>query len=444
MEEKKKSLTSRIPAKVWLLISFLAAMAVWYALSVIPATSRAFPNIIVTAEGLLTMIERGAFWQDLSSSMISVFSGYALGFVIALPVAILMAWYVPVRNILEPWIQFIRNIPPLAYVPLIVICAGVGRRPQIIVITIACFLIMCVTIFQGVINVDETLIKSARELGYFTEEGLDVTLTSFQDGPTIIAAMEHGSINFGYIGDGAHRLCVLGQAEIIGLSHISNGDAVIGGPNVASLEDLAGKTVAYSSGTSSETILVNALNSVGLTMDDITAMDMDASAVVTAMLSGGVDACAIWSPQSLTILDEMPEATKLAQNTDFSDISISLASWIAMPSYLEANHDVAVRFMRALFKAMDYAALEENYEQVSQWVADELKLDVASVLPQARGDADWLTGQEVAASVADGTVEGYYALQQEMMLTAGSITEEDVCPVGDYVNFDLMTEAGTY
>ena len=58
------------------------------------------------------------------------------------------------RNILNPWIQFIRNIPPLAYVPLIVIVAGVGRRPQIIVITIACFLTMCVTIYQGVVNVD--------------------------------------------------------------------------------------------------------------------------------------------------------------------------------------------------------------------------------------------------------------------------------------------------
>ena len=125
MEQTKKSLASRIPSKVWLLISFLAAMAAWFALSIIPATSRAFPNVFVTIEGLLTMIERGAFWQDLSSSMISVFAGYALGFVIALPVAILMAWYVPVRNILEPWIQFIRNIPPLAYVPLIVICAGV-------------------------------------------------------------------------------------------------------------------------------------------------------------------------------------------------------------------------------------------------------------------------------------------------------------------------------
>ena len=76
-----------------------------------------------------------------------------------------MAWYLPVRNILNPWIQFIRNIPPLAYVPLIVIVAGVGRRLQIIVITIACFLTMCVTIYQGVVNVDETLIKAARVLG---------------------------------------------------------------------------------------------------------------------------------------------------------------------------------------------------------------------------------------------------------------------------------------
>ena len=151
--KKKKSLASRIPAKVWLLISFLAAMLVWYLLSIIPQTSRGFPNMIVTIKGLITMIQRGVFFQDIASSLISVFGGDAL------------AWYLPVRNILNPWIQFIRNIPPLAYVPLIVIVAGVGRRPQIIVITIACFLTMCVTIYQGVVNVDETLIKAARVLG---------------------------------------------------------------------------------------------------------------------------------------------------------------------------------------------------------------------------------------------------------------------------------------
>lgn len=167
MDKKNKtgSLADRIPARVWLLISFLAAMLLWWVLSIIPATSRAFPNVVKVLGSIQTMISRGVLFKDLSSSLISVVSGYVLGFVIALPMAILMAWYKPVRYIVEPWIQFIRNIPPLAYVPLIVIAAGVGRRPQIIVITIACFLIMCVTIYQGVINVDETLIKAARVLG---------------------------------------------------------------------------------------------------------------------------------------------------------------------------------------------------------------------------------------------------------------------------------------
>lgn len=288
------------------------------------------------------------------------------------------------------------------------------------------------------------VVIAAQELGYFEDEAITVNLMSFDSGPVIISAMESGSVDFGYIGDGAHKLCVQGQASIIGLSHISNGDAVIGGPNVTTLEDLKGKTVAYSSGTSSETILTNALNSVGLTMADITPMDMDAANVVTAMLSGGVDACAIWSPQSLTILDEMEGATKLAQNTDFSDISISLASWIAMPEYLEAHHDVAVRFMRALLRAMDYAALEENYEEVSGWVADFLALDVEDVLIQARGDADWLTGKEVLAGIDDGTVDGYYELQQEMMVSSGAITEDQKCPVSDYVIYDIIKEAGNY
>ena len=192
MEQKKKSLASRIPPKVWLLISFAVAMLVWYIMSIIPQTSRAFPNVVVTIQGLMTMVERGVFWQDLSSSLISVAMGYAIGFVIALPVAILMAWYVPVRHILEPWIQFIRNIPPLAYVPLIVICAGVGRLPQVIVITIACFLIMCVTIYQGVINVDETLIKAARVLGA-TDKDIFVRVITPATLPFILTAVRLGA-----------------------------------------------------------------------------------------------------------------------------------------------------------------------------------------------------------------------------------------------------------
>lgn len=161
----KKSFSEKIPQWAWVLISLGVAIGVWYLLSIGPKTARSFPFIPAMQKALVKVIDRGILLDDFVSSMISVLAGFALGFVTAVPIAFLMAWYRPVRGILDPWIQFIRNIPPLAYVPLVVITAGVGRKAQIIVIWLATFLIMCVTIYQGVRNIDTTLIKAARVLG---------------------------------------------------------------------------------------------------------------------------------------------------------------------------------------------------------------------------------------------------------------------------------------
>jgi NitT/TauT family transport system substrate-binding protein len=283
-------------------------------------------------------------------------------------------------------------------------------------------------------------IENAIAQGYLEEEGITVNLTEFQDGPTIIAAMESGSIDLGYIGQGAHKLCVNGQATVFALSHISNGDALIGGAGITSIEDLKGKKVAYASGTSSEDILVNSLASVGLTMDDIEAVDMDPSAIVTAMLSGGVDAAATWSPNSLVILEENPDATKLTDNLTFADQTVSLASWICMPDYADENRDILVRFTRALFKAMDYAA-NDHQEETAALIAQQIASDEEIVYEQ-RGDAEWLTGKEVSEGAADGTVEGYYELQKQNFIAAGAVETDP--PVSDYVLLDVMQEAGQY
>src|SRR5690625_7379391 len=112
-------------------------------------------------EFIKTMVERGVFWKDIQSSLISVTAGFSLGFLFALPLAVLMAWYRPVQYIIEPWIQFVRNIPPLAYVPLVVISVGVGRARQIIVITIAIFLVMLIMIYLVVDNTDTILLYAA-------------------------------------------------------------------------------------------------------------------------------------------------------------------------------------------------------------------------------------------------------------------------------------------
>lgn len=283
-------------------------------------------------------------------------------------------------------------------------------------------------------------VETAINKGYLEDEGITVNLVEFADGPTIIAAMENGSIDLGFIGQGAHRLCIQGQATIVALTQLSNGDALIGGEGITAVEDLAGKRVAYASGTSSEDILVNSLTKAGLTMSDIEAVDMDPSAIVTAMLSGGVDACATWSPNSLKILEEMPTAVKLTDNLTFSDTTVSLGSWIVMPKYLEGNRDVVVRFVRALFNAMDYSA-DDHFDEVATWVSEQTATDYDSVYDQ-RGDADWLTGKEVAAGAADGTVKNYYELQRQTFIDNGAIAEAEALQVDEYVMLDVMTEAG--
>ena len=192
MLNKKKNFIDKIPNWGWLLISLAVAVVLWFFLSIGEKTGRCFPFADKVFVALKTVLEREILWADIKSSMTSVLLGFLFGFLTSVPVAFLMAWYRPVRYILEPWIQFIRNIPPLAYVPLVVIAVGVGRVPQVIVIWIATFLTMTITIYQGVRNVDETLIKAARVLGA-KDSDLFVKVIFPATTPFILTAVRLGS-----------------------------------------------------------------------------------------------------------------------------------------------------------------------------------------------------------------------------------------------------------
>ena len=87
---------------------------------------------------------------------------------------------------------------------------------------------------------------------------------------------------------------------------------------------------------------------------------------------------------------------------------------------------------------MDYAA-DDHYDEVAKYVSTQTATDYDSVYAQ-RGDADWLTGKEVAEGAKDGTVENYYKIQQDNFIKAGAV--EKGVPVADYVMLDNMIEAG--
>ena len=164
MEHKKNvPIWARIPNGVWMAISLLCAVALWLFVSAeLPAV------FAPPAEVWAAFVERatsGTLWAHTWASLSRVLTGFGLAFVTSIPVAFLMAWYDPFRHIIEPWIQFIRNIPPLAYVFLLIAWLGIGNESKVAVIFIASFLVQVVTIYQGIKGVDTTLIKAARVLG---------------------------------------------------------------------------------------------------------------------------------------------------------------------------------------------------------------------------------------------------------------------------------------
>ena len=81
------------------------------------------------------------------------------------------------------------------------------------------------------------------------------------------------------------------------------------------------------------------------------------------------------------------------------------------------------------------SAVLENYDKFS----DDVKKDL---IGHVRGDAQWLTGKEVAEGAADGTVAKYYELQRDNFVKAGAVEKDPVPDVTEYVLFDVMTEAG--
>ena len=282
-------------------------------------------------------------------------------------------------------------------------------------------------------------VLSAIEQGCFEEEGITVELTEFGDGPSEIAAMEGGSIDLAYIGKGAHRLCIMGNAVIFAPSSVHTVDKVVCMPDsgIQTVEDLAGKIIAYNPGSSSESTFKNALAVAGLTTDDVTAMSLSIDNIVPAAVSGTIDAAIAWNPYSGQILQQVEGSYEI----EFADGSTNISSWICLPKYAEENHDILVRFSRALYKGMDWGSKEENYDTVAQYCADRTKTSLEANQLQL-GDAHWFNVADLTSGLKDGTIKKYYEGMQNDMVQGENIKPEEAKEdVSEFVLFDVMEEA---
>lgn len=282
---------------------------------------------------------------------------------------------------------------------------------------------------------------AAKEFGYFEEQGLDVEFTTFSNGPDEIAAMASGDIDIAQIGHGAHKLAIEGKATIFQMDATSLADAVLGNKErgVETLEDLRGKKIASSLGTSADIILKLALQDTGISEDEVEIIEMDASGVVPAMVSGKIDACATWSPGTVTIAEQLGDnLVVLADNETYIEKATFPSSFITTDEYAAENRDILVRFAAAIQKGQEERL--SNLDEVAKATAKHFELDEETVL-KSKNEGNWHTSGATffKDALADGTVKLFYENQQQIFIDAGVVEEE--VPVEDYIMFDVMEEA---
>ncbi|MBW1599486.1 aliphatic sulfonate ABC transporter substrate-binding protein [Streptomyces sp. JJ38] len=251
-----------------------------------------------------------------------------------------------------------------------------------------------------------SLVAIATDQGLWKKQGLDPKLKKFTNGPIQVQALNAGDLDIAYLGPGAAWLPASGQAKIIAINSLGEADRLIAQPGkgITTVADPKGKKVGVPEGTSGDMILQLALEKAGMTPGDVEKVPMDSGTLVSAFVSGQIDAAGIWYPNVSTIEARKPDLVTLATNADF-------APEISFPSMYVASNDMADSEKHTVSKVVK--VLQEANDLRAQDPAAAIKTTAAFLgLPEAplKAEAEHvqtLTTAELATATEDGSVDGW-------------------------------------
>jgi ABC-type nitrate/sulfonate/bicarbonate transport system, permease component len=140
-------------------------LAVWHA-AVVLSGSPIFPTPGQVAAGLVDLARQGLLLKHVVASLFRVTVGYLIAVALAIPVGMLMGWFGGVHTFLNPLVQGLRPISPIAWIPLAILWFGVGDLSPIFLIFLSSFFPMVVGTAAGVLTIDGTYLRAARNFEF--------------------------------------------------------------------------------------------------------------------------------------------------------------------------------------------------------------------------------------------------------------------------------------
>jgi len=158
MEILKKTLKVVISISVLVSIWQFAVLTGRYEPSLLPSPAKVF-------EAMTELIKDGTLLTHFRVSLTRFFIGYLVAIFAGITLGLLLGWNKSVWSFIEPVVQVLRPVSPIAWFPFIVLWFGIGDAPAIVIIFIAGFFPILLSTVSGVGNVDPIYLKVADNFG---------------------------------------------------------------------------------------------------------------------------------------------------------------------------------------------------------------------------------------------------------------------------------------
>jgi NitT/TauT family transport system permease protein len=137
---------------VWPVLATALLLALWY-YAVRWTATKVFPSPREVETGLAALLHHGVLYHDILDSLRRVAIGYFAAVALGIPLGLLFGWYPAVNQVVNPVVQLMRPISPIAWIPVAIIFFGVGDYAAIFLVFLGAFFPIVVTCVAGVQNV---------------------------------------------------------------------------------------------------------------------------------------------------------------------------------------------------------------------------------------------------------------------------------------------------
>jgi NitT/TauT family transport system permease protein len=153
----------------WPILAAAFLLALWH-FSVLWTKTNIFPSPLSVEKGIVELFHKHVLWADIGDSLRRVAIGFGSAILIGVPFGLFLGCNPAVNQVVNPVIQLLRPISPIAWIPVAIIFFGIGDRAAIFLIFLGAIFPILVACVSGVSAVPAIYRSAARNFGLSTPQ----------------------------------------------------------------------------------------------------------------------------------------------------------------------------------------------------------------------------------------------------------------------------------